>query len=244
MKAVILAAGIASRLRPLTNDTPKCLLNVGEKNILERTIDNIIKNGINDFIIVTGYLQHKIKNFISARYPHINVEYLYNEKYETTNNIYSLWMTKGKMNGENMLLLDSDILFDSRVIKVLLDSEHQNCLAVKSGFELSEEEIKVTLKEDSSINEISKVVDPKSAIGESIGIEKFNSVFVKQLFDILDDMILNKGDVDIFYEAAFQRAIDEGGKIFAEDVGELRCMELDFIEDLEKAKNSVVDHLQ
>ena len=61
MKAVILAAGVASRLRPLTNDTPKCLLKVGDKSILERTIDNLIKNKISDVIVVTGFLKTMIE---------------------------------------------------------------------------------------------------------------------------------------------------------------------------------------
>jgi len=67
MKAVILAAGIASRLRPLTDNTPKCLLKVGDKNILELTIDNILANNIAEIIIVTGYLQQQIKDFIALK---------------------------------------------------------------------------------------------------------------------------------------------------------------------------------
>ena len=63
MKAVILAAGVASRLRPLTENTPKCLLKVNGKTLLERTLDNLIENGISDLLIVTGYLQEMIKDF-------------------------------------------------------------------------------------------------------------------------------------------------------------------------------------
>ena len=62
MKAVILAAGIASRLRPLTNNTPKCLLKVGSKNILELTIENLIANKIFEIVIVTGYLENQIRD--------------------------------------------------------------------------------------------------------------------------------------------------------------------------------------
>src|SRR5579871_6157305 len=105
MKAVILAAGIASRLRPLTNNTPKCLLPVGEKKILELTIDNIIANNISDVMIVTGYLQEQIKDFVSSKYPALNVQYIYNEVYDSTNNIYSLWLTKDSFINDDMLLM-------------------------------------------------------------------------------------------------------------------------------------------
>ena len=87
MKAVILAAGIASRLRPLTDNTPKCLLKVGTKNILSLTIDNLISNNIIEIIIVTGYLEQQIKDFISSEYAMLNVQYIYNEVYDSTNNI-------------------------------------------------------------------------------------------------------------------------------------------------------------
>lgn len=244
MKAVILAAGIASRLRPLTDNTPKCLLNVGGKTILERTILNLIDNGIDDFIIVTGYLNEKIESFINEKFPRINVKYIYNDVYDSTNNIYSLWLTKELIIGNEILLLDSDILFDKRIVNLLLNSPYKNCLAVKSGFELGKEEIKVLLDDDNSIMEISKTVDPKIAVGESIGIEKFGSNFVPQLFMILDDMILIEDKKNIFYEAAFERAIENGAKIYSVDVGELQCIELDTVEDIKHAQENVINGIE
>lgn len=68
MKAVILAAGIASRLRPLTDTTPKCLLKIGERCLLERAFDALIQNGFDEFIIVTGYRQQQIVDFLQAHY--------------------------------------------------------------------------------------------------------------------------------------------------------------------------------
>ncbi len=240
MKAVILAAGVASRLKPLTENTPKCLLKIGEKNILERTIDNLIQNNIDDIIIVTGFLQEQIVNFISTNYPELKVEYLYNEKYDSTNNIYSLWMTKDLVLNNDMLLMDSDILFDHKIIELLLNSNYENCLAIRSDHELSEEEIKVTVDENRTIKKINKVVDPKIAIGESIGIEKFNSDYLQKLFAILDDKILNRGEVNQWYEAAFEESIESGSKIYAVDVNGLKCMELDTVEDIESARKNII----
>ena len=103
MKAVILAAGIASRLRPLTDNTPKCLLKAGKKSILELTLDNLIANDCKDIVIVTGYLEQQIRNFISAYYPQLTVTYIYNEVYSSTNNIYSLWLAKNSILDNEML---------------------------------------------------------------------------------------------------------------------------------------------
>ena len=79
MKAIILAAGIASRLRPLTDNTPKCLLKVGDKTILEHTLENLIANNITDIIIVTGYLENLVKSFVKEKFPQLNVTFIYNE---------------------------------------------------------------------------------------------------------------------------------------------------------------------
>ena len=74
MKAIILAAGVASRLRPLTDNTPKCLLPVGEKSILERTIENLMENGVNELVLVTGYLRHMIEDFVMCHKPYPDPE--------------------------------------------------------------------------------------------------------------------------------------------------------------------------
>jgi choline kinase len=243
MKAIILAAGISARLRPLTDETPKCLIQIGGKTILQRTLDNLITYNLKDLIIVTGYLEEQIKNCVRRNYPQLEVTYIFNDKYDTTNNIYSLWLTKDFVKNNEILLMDSDILFDKRILELLLKSDHPNCLALRSDHQLGDEEIKVSLNEDKSISEISKTVDLKDAFGESIGIEKFGSKFTKKLFKILDQMIVTQNKVNIFYEAAFQKAIDEGEKIFAVDIGSLKCIELDYPEDLEKANKEVIQYL-
>lgn len=102
MKAVILAAGIASRLRPLTDTTPKCLLKVGERCLLQRAFDALLQNGFREFVIVTGYRQQQIVNFLEAHYPALEVTFIYNEKYASTNNIYSLWLTRPYVDKEDI----------------------------------------------------------------------------------------------------------------------------------------------
>jgi len=243
MKSVILAAGISARLRPLTDHIPKCLLKIGDKTILERTLDNLLAYHLNDIVIVTGYLEEQIKNFVARYYPQLNVTYIRNNKYDTTNNIYSLWMTKDLVINNDMLLMDSDILFDKRILALLLQSKYPNCLALRSDQKLSDEEIKIRLNSDKSIAEISKTVDLKHAVGESIGIEKFSTKFTNKLFEILDRKILAENKVNIFYEAAFQEAIDEGEKLYVVNIDSLKCIELDFAEDIERATREVIQYL-
>jgi len=242
MKAVILAAGTASRLRPLTNNTPKCLLNVGDKPILELTINNLISNNIDDIVIVTGFEQQQIKDFIAKRYSDIKVSYIYNEVYDSTNNIFSLWLAKESLLGNDIILLDSDIIFDHRIITRLCLSNYENCLALKKH-KLGDEEIKVKANKDGRVLEISKIVSPLDAIGESIGIEKFGKKSLTTLFEIIDNLVIEQKKVNIFYEVAFEQLIKEGGEIFAVDTSDLLCMEIDTAEDLKTAEELVKSNI-
>jgi len=234
MKAVILAAGTASRLRPLTNNTPKCLLKVGDKSILELTIDNLILNNIDEIVLVTGFEQQQVRDFIAKKYPDIKVTFIYNEVYDTTNNIYSFWLAKETLIGGDIILLDSDIIFDSRIIDRLCSSGYENCLALKKH-KLGEEEIKVSTDQNGKVLEISKIVPLSIAVGESIGIEKFGKKSLKILFEIIDSLIIEQKRVNIFYEVAFEQLIKQGDDIYAIDTSDLLCMEIDTVEDLKTA---------
>lgn len=241
MKAVILAAGIASRLRPLTLNTPKCLLKVGNKTILERAIENLIANNISDILIVTGFLGEEIINFINSHFPSLKIRFIENPLYESTNNIYSLWLTRHAFDHSGMLLLDSDIIFDKRIIQKLLNSGHEDCLALIEH-ELSGEEIKVKIDEQSRILEIGKEVKITEASGESIGIELFSTKMVSELFNAMEQKIITEKKPDIFYEAAFQNLINEGKSIYAVDASEYFCMEIDTPEDLRIANSILTDN--
>lgn len=234
MQAIILAAGISKRLRPLTDSTPKCLLKIGEKTILEMTIDNVLKNGISSFVMVTGYRENMIKEFITGKYPGLNIKFLTNPDYENNNNSYSLWMTADYIT-EDCILLDSDILFDYRIISRLLSSEHENCLAINCNHTLGEEEIKVIVDSTNKILHIGKDPDPAKSKGESIGIERFSHDFFRKLCDVLDRKIVKEQNVNEFYEVSFQELIEKGNGIFAVDVSEYRSMEIDTPADLDRA---------
>jgi choline kinase len=243
MTGIILAAGVASRLRPLTNDTPKCLLKVGKETILGLTLKNLRKAGVTDIVLVTGYRAEQIREFVDRHFGDLNVTFLHNAAYETTNNIYSLWMTKDYVLNSDVLLLDSDILFDWRIVPLLTGSGRKSCLAVRHDHALGAEEIKVSTNARGAITAIGKEIDLATAVGESIGIERFDSGTVEVLFRILDRMICIEKRVSIFYEAAFQEAMDSGTEILPVDVGAYRCMEIDTKEDLDRAATEVLPFL-
>ena len=261
VRAIILAAGTASRLRPLTSNTPKCLLKVGERTLLQRSMDALIKAGIREFVIVTGYLHEMIEDFVRKQYADsINVTYIYNEVYETTNNIYSLWLARPEAEGQEVLLLDSDLLYDGQIIERVLADKHDNVLTL-IRHELGEEEMKVVIDAEGSIVEISKTCDPALAAGESLGIERMGKAYTTALYKELEVMktlsnsplkgeehkasplrgglVGSGGWENSFYELAFQRLIAQGHTYSVLDVTDLFSCELDTVEDFENAKERI-----
>ena len=238
MIGVILAAGMAKRLRPLTDTMPKCLLKVGGRTLLERTVEAMRQAGISEFVVVTGYRGDMIRDFLSAYDESLSFTFLHNTDYEHNNNIYSLWMAGEVVRGKDFLLMDSDIFCDPAAV-VRIAQEPESALAV-NRHECGEEEMKVVVDADMRITEISKTCRPEDAMGESVGIEKITADYSEALYKELDQMILQEKLIDIFYERAFERLIPQGHTFRVVDTSSYYSYEIDTPEDYEHVKNQVM----
>ncbi len=234
MTGVILAAGMAKRLRPLTDTKPKCLLKVGSRTLLERTVDAMVQAGVGDFVVVTGYRGEMISSFLTDHYPTLTFHFIHNADYEHNNNIYSLWMAGQVVRGKEFLLMDSDILCDPAAVAAIA-GQAESALAL-NRHELGEEEMKVVVDDDMRITEISKTCSPKAAIGESVGIEKITADYSKALYEELDEMIEQEKLIDIFYEKAFERLIPRGHTFRVVDTTGFFSYELDTPDDFRQAQ--------
>ena len=237
MIGVILAAGMAKRLRPLTDTQPKCLLTVGGRTLLERTVEAMRQAGISEFVVVTGYRADQIVDFLgtlNSQLSTLNFHFLHNADYEHNNNIYSLWMADEYVRGKEFLLMDSDILCDPAAV-ARIAHEPGSALAL-NRHACGEEEIKVIVDADNHITEISKVCSIEDAIGESVGIEKMTADYSTALYKELDQMILKEGLIDVFYERCFERLIPQGHTFKVVDTTSYFSYELDTPEDFERAK--------
>ena len=241
MIGVILAAGMAKRLRPLTDEKPKCLLEVGDKTLLQRTIDAMIGVGIQEFVVVTGYRSEMIRDFITVHYPGYTVHFIDNTDYAHNNNIYSLWLAGQVVRGHEFLLMDSDILCDPQTVAEIANQK-ESALAL-NRHELGEEEMKIIVDNDFYVAEISKTCSVSAAIGESVGIEKITAAYSEALYRELDLMIEKEGLIDIFYERAFERLIPQGHTFKVVDTTRFFSYELDTPEDFEHAQHAIPQHL-
>jgi choline kinase len=246
-KCVVLAAGASTRLRPLTNAMPKCLLNVGGKTILERIIGNILAAGIREIALVVGYRSEMIREFVKQHFPKQRMRFIFNPDYASTNNAYSLSLARRFLEGRNgeigqrLLLLDSDILFSNKLLPQFLREEAQNKIAVRISGEHNVEEIQVEINVDGNIDFIGKKPVLLSALAESIGIELFSAGAAATLFAVLERRVREGMGISEFYEASFQEMINEGVILKAVDVSAFPAMEIDTPEDFERAGRLKVD---
>ena len=232
---------MAKRLRPLTDEKPKCLLEVCGKTLLQRTVDAMISAGVKEFVVVTGYRAEMIREFLTVNYQLSIINYIDNVDFEHNNNIFSLWLAMQKLHGQEVLLMDSDILCDPEAVRRV--ARKTNPALAMQQHELGEEEMKIVVDEAGRITEISKTCSPADAIGESVGIEKMTPVYTEAIYQELRKMILDEGLIDIFYERAFERLIPLGHTFEVVDTTDLFSYELDTPEDLEKASAALPKEL-
>ncbi|MFT4580243.1 MAG: choline kinase [Gammaproteobacteria bacterium] len=236
MKAVILAAGMGSRIRPLTDNCPKSLLKVGGHTILEMMISHIRDCGVTDIVFVLGYLQEQIKEYVTHNFPELNAHFIFNEQYATTNTGFSLMLARDIVADSSFIKFDADVVFDKTILSQLIDCEHDNALCIDKNIQLDAEEIKVIIKEQNRVVKASKTVNPKEAIGESIGIEKICADTAIQLFTELEAMMQDSQNHQEYYEAAYERLIEKDVPFYALDISGLKWIEIDTKEDFITAK--------
>ncbi len=205
MKALILAAGIGSRLRPLTDECPKSLVKVNGKAILIKQIENLKENGINDITIISGYKAEILEKEVHASFPEINI--ICSEDYLNTNNMYSAYLASEKLYGQAFLMMNADVFYDSSVIKKLLDSEADNAIVTDIG-RYMEESMKV-IEKNGRLIQISKAISKEDALGCSIDVYKFSKEGGIKFFDKCKEFIEVKKELKLWSEVALNDILNE-----------------------------------
>lgn len=152
MQAIILAAGMGRRLGELTDDNTKCMLEVNGTRLIHRTLDNLVEVGIKRVILVVGYKAENVKRLIGDRYKDIDIVYVENKIYDKTNNIYSLFLAREYLLEEDSLLLESDLIFESSVLRKIAENTYPN-IALVDKYESWMDGTVVTLDEENKIEE-------------------------------------------------------------------------------------------
>jgi len=226
MKAIILAAGKATRLLPLTKDTPQCLLKIRDKTILEHQLGILNKAGIKGISVICGYMADKVEALCNK----LRVKFLFNPFYEVSGTALTLWVAREELK-DGFIFLYSDILFDPKVIKGLLGNKGDICLAIKkSGLR---EEAEKIIEENGVIKSVTKI-EMEGENGEFIGIAKFSESGTKKLVEELYEAA--KTNINTRFIQIIDNLIKKGEPVTAYDIKGTNFIDIDFPDDLERAK--------
>jgi L-glutamine-phosphate cytidylyltransferase len=252
MKCVIVAAGSSTRLRPLTDTLPKCLLPIRGKTILARAMEGLLAAGITQIAIVVGFQAEKIHTFLREKYPNVKTRFILNPNFALTNNAYSLLLAReffldskaSTKSDDHLLILDSDIIFHPGVLRSLEGQGEENRIAVRVKGSHDMEEVRVSTDHAGTIDRIGKEITLERSLGESVGIERFNHESAQLMFEILVRRVERGAGRKEYYEMSFQEMIDLGVKIKAVDVSDFPVIEIDTPPDLELAEQVIVPSIE
>jgi len=236
---VILAAGLGVRLKPLTDEEPKCLTEVCGRTILEQTLEVLEKNGIKETVIVVGYLGDVIINRIGKKYKSMKITYVWNKIYDKTNSMYSAWLARRYLE-KGAILIEGDTIFEESLIKELLGMPGENAYWAESVFiEKYNGSMATTDKENRIINvEIvrGRLKEYKSNFFKSTGVLKVTPGYGRAFSHWLDDDV-KKGNVSIYYDLVIAKHLNDH-PIYVCDVTEkAKWAEIDNFDDLKEAEN-------
>ena len=233
-RAIILAAGSSTRLRPLTNNIPKTLLKVGGTTIFDTSISILHRFNIDDIIVVTGYAADMLEEHVQRNYSNnntIRLRFVRNDRLHL-GNIYSFYIAREYMD-KDFILLNSDVLFHPKILEYLL-SYDVSALAVDDHKMLGEEEMKVKVNESGIIKDISKGIPIKEADGEYIGVMKLTSKDANTIIKSITHLF-NQGRYNLYYEDAIRLVAHEHDLFYKCSTRGLQCIEIDTHKDLKDA---------
>lgn len=234
--ALLLAAGMGSRLYPLTHNSPKCLTLVNEKSILERLVINLKQQGFKRLVIVTGYLENYIREALGTKSGNMTIEYIYSPLYKTTNNIYSLWMARERIN-EPFILVESDLVFD---VSQLDDMIYPDRIAV-AHMQPWMNGTTVTINKSQQIksfqNGTAEHLDENNY--KTVNMYSFSLSSWHAIVERLNQYIA-AGKVNCYYETIFAEMVGEGNlSLQAISFDRKPWYEIDTIKDLAEAEKII-----
>ena len=238
MQAIILAAGQGLRLRPITENLPKCMVELKDnKSLLELSIEKVSRMGIKNILIVVGHAGDKIIKRCKNTYGDLQIRYIHNREYPTSGTMESLASVCGLLEN-NFLLLESDILYDHKIIEALMNSNHSNVIFAGKPFNAGDD-VRISVDPHIShlVRDIGKSTDINTMVKESfIGISKISCTFARL---VIDEWFQKYKKINAYYsyEEVFVKVSNETtahqDKLYMVSNHDLNWGEIDTHEDLE-----------
>ncbi len=249
MRAIMLAAGVGARLGGGDDHPPKALLEFGGKSLLRRHIEILRAAGIGEIVVVTGYRADLITAEIARAGAAGFARAILNPDYRE-GSIVSLWAAREALvEGGDVLLMDADVLYDHRMIDRLMSTPHANCFLLDRDFEPGNEPVKICVRAGRIVEFEKRVEGEHDLRGESVGFFRFSPEIAIRLVaaaeaDIASDATSHRRQR--VYEHAIRDILLDSppGTFGYEDVTGLPWIEIDFAEDVGRARGEVLPQLE
>jgi len=242
VKAIILAAGVARRLAPLTDHTHKCLMPVGGRSLLDRMLEALATNGVDEVVLVVGHCQDQVRRVAGRSRGHMRISYVENPEYQK-GSILSLWRARDTLLRDSTLVMDADVLFPSTFLTRLIAAPAPSVLLLDRGFQDTGEEVKLYAVGERVIALGKKFVpEAWDVIGEGVGFFKCSAGHARDYIDLLEASIQETGGSNE-YEDALHRLLARVPVGWV-DVTGLPWTEVDFAEDLQRAESRILPEIE
>jgi HAD superfamily hydrolase (TIGR01450 family) len=237
MKAVILAAGVGSRLKALTGEKPKCMVRVNGKCMIDYQVDALLAAGVSCIHVVVGFQADRLIAHLRSRYPgDARIEYVVNSDFATTNNMYSLSLCAPKVADGPFLLMNADVVFDASIIRDLMAVDG-SAICVDVGA-YNEESMKVVLSSAGDvIGGIAKTFGRAEALGSSIDVYRLDKAGARAVFDTVHEIVVARGRRNDWTEVALDEMMRTGRLSMRPfDIKGRKWYEIDNLDDLRQAE--------
>lgn len=230
MKALLLNSGCGSRMGKLTQQNPKTMVDIGGETICDRQVKLLLEQGVTDLVVTTGPFEELLTKTLIQNHPDASFTFVPNPIYRETNYIYSMYLAKEALKGDDIVLMHGDLVFDGGVLKEVLRKDQSN-VVVSSTLSLPQKDFKGVLQDGKIIK---------------IGIDFFDHAVALQPLYLwkqedfsrwMDEIVcfVEKGQTGCYAENAFN-ALNGAVQLFATDIKDHLCAEIDNADDLAAIK--------
>jgi choline kinase len=243
MKAIILSAGKGSRLLPLTENTPKCLLPLAQGyTLLTWQLSQLEAAGVQEAVIVSGFNTAMVEAEAARFEGKMKLRVLYNPFYHVADNLGSVWMTRGEMNDGPFMILNGDTIFTSAVARALIaGAKAPITLTVSSKDSYDEDDMKV-IQDQGRLQRVSKKLDANAANAESIGFMMFQKSGAGAFKARVEELMRSREGTSMFYLSVIDALASEI-EIGTVPVAQDQWQEVDFPDDYKAAQEAQLSWL-
>lgn len=235
--AVIMAAGLGSRFGKMTETMPKGFIEVGGMSMVIRSIETLLRCGIERIIIGTGYKKEAYEA-LRAQYPQI--ECVFSPRYAETNSMYTLYNCREAIGNDDFLLLESDIIFSRNAITHLLEDDHPDIMLITPVTKF-QDQYYVEYDETGTLTRCSTKKDEIDAKGELVGIHKLSSAFYHRMCEEYERIVADKPKLG--YEYQLLDMSQHTMPVYVLNAKDVAWYEIDDEQDLAFAEQNIIRRL-